>query len=252
MIFLKSFVAKILTNPIIGFLISKFYSDLLPFKGLKIYTDSDLIMNKTKAQIFWHIYEGAEIKFIHKYFPSGFDTIEFGSSIGVVSSFIRSKMSKENKLICVEAFPDLCDLTTKNLQLNGAYDNSKVYNSAVNYSDKNVNIFFSPGSSNTTGSISTNKINKNSINISKTTLSKIKDNNCIREFILVMDIEGAEIEIILNEEKSLKDCKHLFVELHETTLDKNLYRVDDMIDILINIHKFKLIDKNDNVCYLNK
>ena len=161
-------------------------------------------------------------------------------------------MSKENKLICVEAFPDLCDLTTKNLQLNGAYDNSKVYNSAVNYSDKNVNIFFSPGSSNTTGSISTNKINKNSINISKTTLSKIKDNNCIREFILVMDIEGAEIEIILNEEESLKDCKHLFVELHETTLDKNLYRVDDMIDILINIHKFKLIDKNDNVCYLNK
>ena len=102
------------------------------------------------------------------------------------------------------------------------------------------------------GSISTNKINKNSINISKTTLSKIKDNNCIREFILVMDIEGAEIEIILNEEESLKDCKHLFVELHETTLDKNLYRVDDMIDILINIHKFKLIDKNDNVCYLNK
>ena len=118
MIFLKSFVAKILTNPIIGFLISIFYSDLLPFKSLKIYTDSNLIMNKTKAQIFWHIYEGAEIKFIHKYFPSGFDTIELGSSIGVVSSFIRSKMSKENKLICVEAFPDLCDLTTKNLQLN--------------------------------------------------------------------------------------------------------------------------------------
>ena len=67
-----------------------------------------------------------------------------------------------------------------------------------------------------------------------------------------MDIEGAEIVIILNEEKSLKDCKHLFVELHETTLDKTLYGVDDMIHILINTHKFKLIDKNDNVCYFTK
>lgn len=252
MIFLKSFVAKILTNPIIGFLISKFYSDLLPFKGLKIYTHSDLIMNKTKAQIFWHIYEGAEIKFIHKYFPTGFDTIELGSSIGVVSSFIRSKMSKENKLICVEAFPDLRDLTIKNLQINDGYYNSKVFNSAINYSNKNVNVFFNPGSSNTTGSITTNKINENSINISKTSLSEVKNNNCIREFILVMDIEGAEIEIILNEEETLKDCKHLFVELHQTTFDEILYDVDDMIDILIKKHKFKLVDKNDNVCYLNK
>ncbi len=252
MIFLKSFVAKILTNPIIGFLISKFYSDLLPFKGLKIYTNSDLIMNKTKAQIYWHIYEGAEIKFIHKYFPSGFDTIELGSSIGVVSSFIRSKMSKENKLICVEAFPDLCDLTIKNLQLNAAYDNSKVFNLAVNYSEDNANIFFNSGSSNTTGFISKNKISKKSIIISKTSLSKIKDNNNIGEYILVMDIEGAEIEIILNEEKSLKDCKYLFVELHDINYDKTLYTVDYMINILIKTHKFKLIDRNDNVCYFNK
>ena len=67
-----------------------------------------------------------------------------------------------------------------------------------------------------------------------------------------MDIEGAEIEIILNEEKSLKDCKYLFVELHDINYDKTLYRVDDMINILIKRHKFKLIDRNDNVCYFNK
>jgi len=252
MVLFKSFIAKVLTNPIIGFLISKVYSDILPFKGLKINTESELITNSTKAQIFWLIYESAEIKFIQKYFPTGLDTIELGSSLGVVSSFIRSKMSKENRLICVEAFPDLCDLTILNLKLNGAYENTKVLNSALNYSDKNSHIFFNPGASNTTGSISTDKIKENSIKITKTSLCNVKEVNCIREYILVMDIEGAEIEIILNEEESLKDCKHLFVELHQTTFDEQAYGVDDMITILIKEHKFRLIDKNDNVCYFKK
>ncbi|MDB4701448.1 FkbM family methyltransferase, partial [Akkermansiaceae bacterium] len=193
-----------------------------------------------------------EIKFIQKYFPTGLDTIELGSSLGVVSSFIRSKMSKESRLICVEAFPDLCELTIKNLQLNRAYENTTVLNSALNYSDESTHIFFNPGESNTTGSISTDKIQENSIKISKTSLRNVKEVSRISEYILVMDIEGAEIEIILKEEESLKDCRHLFVELHQTTFDNQGYGVDDMIAILIKEHKFRLIDRNDNVCYFKK
>jgi FkbM family methyltransferase len=252
MLFLKKIIAKILTLPFFGFVISKLCRDVLPFNGLKISTKSHLVTNKTKAQIFWHIYEGAEIRFIKKYFPLGYDTIELGSSIGVVSCYIRSKMLKENKLICVEAFPKLCEISVENLQLNGGLDNSKVYNLAVNYLEGDIDIYFNPGGSNTTGSISTVWTGEGSIIIDKTSLSKVKDGNNIKEYVLVMDIEGAEIEIFLNEEKALVECKHLFVELHETLKSDTIFRIDDMIDILWKKHNFNLIERYDNVCYFNK
>lgn len=252
MLYLKNLIAKILTLPFIGFVISKFYGDVLPFKGLKICTNSYLVTDITKAHIFWQIYEGAEIRFIKKYFPLGFDTIELGSSIGVVSSYIRSKMLKENKLICVEAFPKLCELSVKNLNLNGGLDNSKVYNLAVNYSKDNIDIYFNPGISSTTGSISAIRRCEDSIIIDKTTLSKIRENNNIDEYVLVMDIEGAEIEIFLNEEKALFYCQHLFVELHETLKNDTIFTIENMIEILEQKHNFNLVDRYDNVCYFSK
>jgi FkbM family methyltransferase len=252
MLRLKILIANILTTPFIGLIISKIYDNLLPYRGLNIYVENGLVTNRTKAHIFWGFYEGAEIRFIDKYFPVGLDTVELGSSIGVVSCYIRKKMAEENKLICIEAFPKLCVLGSKNLRLNDCSSNSVVLNSAINYSKEGVDIFFNPGSSNTTGSISTIKASKDSINIDKTTLSLIIDNNSIKEYILVMDIEGAEIEIFLYEGNALIDCRHLFVELHETEFFNSKYSVTDMIDILTRKHKFNLVDRYDNVCYFNK
>lgn len=249
---IKRFTAFVITNRFFGFFVTKFFSGYIPSYQNKINTNFDLISNKTKAEIFFKIYERAEIRFIEKYFEKGYDVVEFGSSIGVVSCFLKSLMSVENKLVCVEAYPNLSKIVKINLELNHLDKNSFVVNAAL-VSQKNRNqIFFNPGISNTTGHISIKNISKKSIKIKSITIDRILNNFNFDKYIMVMDIEGAEIEILLSNNTCFKNCKLLFIELHRIKHNGVLYNVDDMINILIDKYHFSLLDRNDNVCVFNK
>ena len=248
----KRVIALIITNSFFGIIISKIYSGYIPNNGNKIYSNYDVISNKTKAEIFFNIYEGAEIKFIKKYFKRGYDVIEFGSSIGVVSCLIKSLMDIKNKLVCVEASPTLFKILNKNLEINQLQDNSNVVNYALTAKKNSKQIFFNPGMSNTTGNISQKQKSHNSIKIKSITINRILNDFNFDKHIMVMDIEGAEIEILLSNNTSFKNCKLLFIELHRIKYDGILYNVDDMINILIDKYHFSLLDRNDNVCVFNK
>ena len=86
----KRTIALIITNSFFGIIISRIFSGHITNNGNKIDVNYDVISNKTRAEIFFNIYEGAEIKFLKKYFEKGYDVIELGSSIGVVSCLIKS------------------------------------------------------------------------------------------------------------------------------------------------------------------
>ena len=58
---------------------------------------------------------------------------------------------------------------------------------------------------------------------------------------MVMDIEGTEIEILLSNNTNFKNCKFLFIELHNSKYEGVIYNVDDMISILINKYHFSLL-----------
>ncbi len=73
----------------------------------------------------------------------------------------------------------------------------------------------------------------------------------IEEYAIVSDIEGSEIEFLLNENDSLKKCKQLLIELHATDYDK-YYSVEDIKDIIITRHNFKLIKRRGPVFYFEK
>ena len=229
-----------------------FFSGHLPNNGNKIYLNYDIISNKTKAEIFFNIYEGAEIKFIKKYFKKGYDVIEFGSSIGVVSCLIKSLMDNKNKLVCVEASPILLKVLNKNLEINHFQYNSNLLNAALTAQKDTKQIYFNPGISNTTGNISKKRKSDNSIKIESITINKILNDFNFNEYIMVMDIEGTEIEILLSNNTNFKNCKFLFIELHNSKYEGVIYNVDDMISILINKYHFSLLDRNDNVCVFNK
>jgi FkbM family methyltransferase len=251
-VYLKNFIAKVLTSSIISFVVSFLFGKVIPFRGLKIDTRSSFVSDKTCASIFWRIYEGAEIKFIRKYLPKGFDVIELGSSIGVVSSYLRSKMLESNKLVCVEANQDLIDLISVNLMLNSNSDLNVVCNFAINYSSPDVDVYFISGTSNTTGYITTSEKGSNAQVIQKKTLLEIKNDYFIDQYVLVVDIEGSEIEIIMNETEAFSQCRHLFIELHVSEYEGVIYTIEDMIYLLTERHNFVLKDRNDNVCYFTK
>ena len=248
----KRTIALIITNSLFGIIISRIFSGHIPNNGNKIDVNYDVISNSTKAKIFFNIYEGAEIKFLKKYFEKGYDVIELGSSIGVVSCLIKSLMDAKNKLVCVEASPKLLKILNKNLVINQLQNNSNVLNAAITAQKDSKQIFFNPGMSNTTGIISKKRKSQDSTKIKSKTINEILNDFNFDKYIMVMDIEGAEIDILLSNNTRFKNCKLLFIELHRIKHDGVFYNVDDMINILIDKYHFSLLDRNDNVCVFNK
>jgi FkbM family methyltransferase len=243
---LKVLLAKILTSNVIGILISKLYKNKIPFYNTFIYTSSSEISPRIKASIFWKIYESSEVRFIKKYLNNNYDVIELGGSIGVGSVQI-GKIVNPQKVITVEANPQLIPIIQNNFIRNGI-QNFLLINCIISSSEKEE--WFEFGTGNLVGKISaTQKDNATLLNT--TTLSKIIQTNKINKFNLVCDIEGAEVDLLINDSRSLTNCQTIIIETHKTTYQGKSYEPESIKSMLLNTG-FKLIDQHGPIFVLSK
>lgn len=245
---LKVIIANLLTLPFMGWLVRRAYNDRIPFHGVIIRTNNLAVSNKTVASLFFNLYESAEVRLVKKYLNKEIPIIELGSSIGAISS-VSSINNKEQPLCVVEANPDLIELLKANLALNRNNNNFKVYNNAIGYSD-DQNLYFQKGDSNVAGKI-VFEPNQYTINVPSITLKTILNENRISDFILVSDIEGMELQLLLNEADALARCKQLFIELHESSYDGNTYSVKQLQQ-MIEALNFEMVARDGNACLFQK
>lgn len=239
---LKRIISQAITAPIVGKIISLFFKRVSYF-GIKVSIENSIMSSSAKAAVFWNIYESAEARLISKYIQSGVPVIEFGSSLGVISRLIGFK--NKERVICVEANLKLIESIKFNLSdIQGL--NFKIINCALSYSDNPV-FFSSKEGQNLTG-----RVSKESGDIVQSiTLSEVIATEGINEYTLVMDIEGSEIEILLNDRDSLKNCKVMIMELHETDYEDKMYSIDAMKCIIESIG-FSLLERDGNCFAFNR
>lgn len=82
--------------------------------------------------------------------------------------------------------------------------------------------------------------------VNKITLSEILNTQNISDYILVSDIEGSEIEFLMNDALSLNNCKQVFIELHETVYRNKKHTVEEMHFLLTGLG-FLLFNRDGNV-----
>jgi FkbM family methyltransferase len=244
---IKKLTFIILCNEFIGFVISRIFSNKIPnLRTLKfnefIDVKSDFISNTVKSMIFWGFYESAEIRLIQKNLTNELMVVELGSSIGVVSREILKKLNNSKKLICVEANPFLIDKIKTNTS---QYNNIQIVNAALSYNEnKEVSITVSR---NNTESRINNELNHNSIVIPTVKLSELINES----FILISDIEGSEVDFLLNDSETLRKCKKIFIELHSSSYKNKTYDIEEL-DKLIRSYGFELGDRDGFVFYYFK
>jgi FkbM family methyltransferase len=239
--FIKVAIAKLIANNFTGDIISLFFQNNIPFYGAKVNVGSKEISGRTKALIFWKLYEDAEINFAKKYLNSDDNIIELGSSIGVVASVI-SKIQLSGKLICVEANSALIPTITKNLNANRSQE-AIIINKAIAYHTDTV--FFGTSSDNLIGAIS-DQANKQGITVGTTTITEILKANNLETFSLMCDIEGAEVSILIEENEVLERCNKIIIELHEVVYKQTSYLVEDLVELIVQ-NNFKVMDHHGPV-----
>jgi FkbM family methyltransferase len=228
---IKAIIAKLICNDTTGKIIGFFLKNKIGyFNKITVLTDSPYITPYIKSMLFWGLYESAEAKSVLKYIDDKHDIIELGGSIGVISSLV-GKFKGSRKIICVEVNSDLVPVIEKNLNHNKV-TNYTIKNIAIG--DDSADLWFTPGAHSTHGQVG-ERLSNDSIKIPMTTLSELVTSEKISQYNLICDIEGSEIDIILSDPNSLKNCQTLIIETHEVTRNGRTFQATDMKDMILKL-----------------
>jgi FkbM family methyltransferase len=229
-----------------GRMIRKRFKNRIPTKGgLVIDVSNPLITNRLAATIFLGAYEKNELSFIARYLDPKIPTLELGASIGVTSVFIAKQSFCP--VYCVEANPDLIPSIERQFELN-KLSRFKIYNVAISAAKGAV--YLRRQESSNTGMLVSDP-HGSDLMIQSTSVATILAGERIADFNMVCDIEGSEVDFLLHEPESLKNCKLLIIELHQAIRDGKTWLPDD-IDRLIRDIGFSLVDRKEEVFVYSK
>jgi FkbM family methyltransferase len=250
---LKVGLAQGLCHPAIGKFISACFRERIPSGGLRFDTSSPRIREQEKAAIFWHLYEGAEVRFVRSCLRTDLDVVELGCSIGVTSSNIRSRLALDRRLLCVEADRTLLDVTVKNLELNGLVANVQPVHGAIACDHEGSTVAFSVAPVNFGGRVveappGDDDSDKCAINLVPAfTLSELLQQYGISDYVLVADIEGSEAGILFRDQDSLRACRQAVVELHDTHFRGSMVTQQELYEAFLDLG-FRVRARRGSVC----
>lgn len=238
----KRIIVNIITNPIVGFILSFFYKKEIRFQNTLI--DVKTLSYKNLASLYFNLYESKEILMVSKFLNSENNVVELGSSIGIVSAQILKK--NNGKKIFIEANPHLIPLLKRNVALNQSKSQFDVTIENYVINNENKPVFFMLEKDNLTGKMSFNE-NKDSVKVEGINLSTLLEKHNVLSFSLVMDIEGSELELIKLDHTAFKNCKQILAEFHDT----EHYKYQEIIDMYTD-YGFKIKYQYHNRVFMEK
>ncbi len=245
----KSRIAAMLCHPLVGRALAAYCRDRIRSGDLSIRTIHPSISPRTKAQIFWGIYESAEIRFVQRHLRSGLDVLEVGSSLGVVSSHACSRLAAAARMVCVEANPELIATIEENLTTNCSGRAFSVLNRALDYEN-------SGGSTRLrlSGDTSESQLGRLSrsadraasvareVEVPSTTIADLVRETGLRDYALISDVEGAEAGFVFADRTELDGCRQIIIELHDTEHAGRRLTWQDLRAELVGRFGFRVVD----------
>lgn len=229
-LFVKRMLAYFARHPVVGMIVGYLFNDVIPFHGLPIDVRGSGIPAANKAALAWGIYESAEYRFVRDHLLHDLPVIELGSSIGAISSAIAHRLCSGQFLICVEANPALIPTLETNLEKHGSHLNATVVHAAVCYDADFVR--FAVADNNLVSSMASN-CESETIEVRTVTLASLAGRFPGMPFQLVADIEGAELELLLRDAASLRLCRLMIIELHNTRRGEQTYSRDFLQELIV-------------------
>ena len=244
----KLIILKYLCNDLVGSFFGKIYSESICYRRARIFVGSSYVKDSNKAMLWFGWYERSEIDQTITYLDQAHDVIELGASIGVNTTQILKYIGDNRQLFTVEANPDLISLLTINITNNNPRNiRVNIMNAAIDYSNRKDDLVgFLITNSSLSGKISEDIGSENYKIVKTIKLSDLSTQLNSEMFILVVDIEGAEVGMIINEMKFLKKrCFRIIIEIDGGYYNEKYYSIED-VKCSLEQHGFKLQHRHAN------
>tara|TARA_B100002019_G_scaffold284742_1_gene292808 strand:- start:1774 stop:2559 length:786 start_codon:yes stop_codon:yes gene_type:complete len=181
----------------------------LYFNNFELPEYDSIIDYKTRSLIRHKLYEKYEIEAINKLELWDDNFIDLGSSIGLCSYLVGSKMNSNNIHILVE--PNKVLLEYSKLVMSKLENKNKIFiNKAIGYDAETM--FFNPSDNILSGKVVSFKTNNSFDSVYCTNLGSIIKTHEVESFNVLIDIEGLSFLPIFNEESSFNMCNKLIIE----------------------------------------
>lgn len=227
----KLALGRLVCSAWVGRLVGVLFRDELPSWGLRVDTSGGLVDDRTKAQLFWRLYERGEVRFVRQWLRPDLPVIELGASIGVVSCQILKKLGGREALFAVEADTALAERASANIRRNCGDCGFTVIPCALAYGSGSDAVPFRRGSTSVSGALAgPGEVGAHVIPTRRVTLTSLADELRLPSFSLVADVEGAEADLIFRDASFRSGrCKQVIVELHDTVREGAQLAWGDMV-----------------------
>lgn len=175
------------------------------------------------------MYESKEIALIEKHLPLNAEVLELGASLGVVSSFILGR--SPSKFVSYEAVPEMAERARGVVSHNHPHSSWEMVNAAVVATGSGTVEFHWSAEGSDAGSL-VSGASHGRILVPAVTLDHALMTHGFRPGAwLVMDIEGAEHDILRHSSKAMRGLGGVILESHEQgphAAEEAFERVGDM------------------------
>jgi FkbM family methyltransferase len=177
--------------------------------GLRFSLDDPALVTSLKSRFFWGTYEDRERKLVKKHVIPDLPVIEGGGSIGVISCVTNKLLKDPTKHLVVEANPQLLHVLAHNRDQNGC--KFEIVHAALDPHGPTVT--FHIHKKFVGGSVQ--RVTGQPITVDAVTVGGLLRKMNWEKISLVLDIEGAEIDLIHKEADALKNhVAVIIVEMH--------------------------------------
>lgn len=231
-------------NPALGLLV-ELRGNQVSVAGLRFDVSAACISRGIKARFVLGTYERPEIEAIERDLDRSIPVVEFGGCLGVVSCVTNRLLVDPRQHVVVEANTNLVPIIEKNRALNdGQFE---LINAALAYDQDSVTFYV--GKLITASALKGRK--GKPITVPTTTLTQILRDRQFDRINLIVDIEGAEHDLVMNESDALsRHAAQIFMEVHENVLGAR-----KLAEVFARLEqgRFELVSRTaDNCVFRNK
>ena len=192
--------------------------NIIHIDGAQFSLDTPLLSTQRKALFLGQheIYERIAIK---DHLDPACPVIELGAGIGVISCLVNRMLNHPDQHVVMEPNTELIPLLDENRRLNNCQ--FSIVNAALAYGSEFVDLYQRPSILTATTLESTDR----KISVPAMTLQRVLDQFNLDHVTLICDIEGAEVELISEEQEILiNHIQMVIMELHPSEVGASAFQ----------------------------
>jgi len=219
-------------------------TDIVRLDGCKFTIAEDQVPPNVIDLLLSNLYEEPERAAVKAFVNPELPVVELGACIGVVSCITNRRLRNPEAQVVVEANPALLPILKGNRDRNACH--FKIVNAAVSYGRETIKFKVD----NNILASSVHNGDNAGVVVSTTTLERLLNEHGFKHATLSCDIEGAELQLVKHELKTLSErISTIIMELHDRLVGEEETR--QMLETLERAG-FKIVSREGDVVVLQR